>query len=180
MHWIKQYIAKTNKEAKDKEHLLQLPQKFIGTDRSLPYHYTTASLVMDKDKDTVLMIYHKIYNSWSWPGGHVEAGENLFYSALRELYEETGLQYVRPVSEAPFAMELMPVKKHMRKGAYVDTHFHINFCFGFFADSKDPLHKNKAGHVARLWIPVKELATFVTEAHMLPIYTSLIERLKSY
>ncbi|MBI4015371.1 MAG: NUDIX domain-containing protein [Candidatus Aenigmarchaeota archaeon] len=33
-----------------------------------------------------------IRNQWYFPGGNVEAGENPFYSVLREIKEETGLR----------------------------------------------------------------------------------------
>lgn len=177
MDWIKNYEAKTKKEAEDKDHLLRLDERLISVDRSAPYHYTTSSMVLDREKNKLLMIYHKIYRSWSWPGGHVEEGEELFYSALRELYEETGLRHAKPLSEKPIALELMPVASHERKGEKVDSHFHINFCFGFWGEEGDTLlHPDEN----RMWVPVDKLDAFVAEDHMLPIYRELLERMKSY
>ena len=158
MDWIKNYEAKNKKEAEDKDNLLRLDERLISVDRSAPYHYTTSSMVLDREKNKLLMIYHKIYRSWSWPGGHVEEGEELFYSALRELYEETGLRRAKPLSEKPIALELMPVASHERKGEKVDSHFHAN----------------------RMWVPVDKLDAFVAEDHMLPIYRELLERMRSY
>ena len=39
---------------------------------------------MNKDKTKVLMIYHNIYNSWSWTGGHADGDEDLLYVAIKE------------------------------------------------------------------------------------------------
>ena len=174
MDWIKNYKAKDKKEAEDKDHLLRLDERLISTDRNAPYHYTTSSMVLDREKNKLLMIYHKIYRSWSWPGGHVEEGEDLFYSALRELYEETGLRRAKPLSEEPIAMELMPVGSHERKGEIVDSHFHINFCFGFWGEEEDTLLSPDEN---RMWVPVDKLDAFVAEEHMLPIYRDLIRRM---
>ena len=116
MEWIESYEPKNEKETEDREHLLRLDPSLIATNRAAPYHYTTSSMVVDFEADKLLMIYHPIYKSFSWPGGHVEEGEALFYSALRELYEETGILYVKPLSGGPLAMELMPVAAHLRKG----------------------------------------------------------------
>lgn len=176
MEWIESYKPKNKEEAEDREHLLQLNPALIATDRSAPYHYTTSSMVMDFDADKLLMIYHPIYKSFSWPGGHVEDGEELFYSALRELYEETSIRYVKPLSEEPLAMELLPVKAHERKGEAVDSHFHINFCYGFLGHEDDTLFEANEN---RKWVPISELDTFVSEAHMLPIYKDLIERMRA-
>lgn len=176
MEWIESYEPKNDREAEDREHLLQLDPSLIATNRTAPYHFTTSSMVMDFEADKLLMIYHPIYKSFSWPGGHVEEGEELFYSALRELYEETGILYVKPLCEGPLAMELMPVSAHMRKGEAVDSHFHINFCYGFLGHEDDTLLEVKDN---RKWVAVSELDTFVSEAHMLPLYKELIERMKA-
>ncbi|MDY6044394.1 MAG: NUDIX domain-containing protein [Peptoniphilus sp.] len=177
MHWIEDYEPKTTREEEDKDHLLRLNERLIAVDRKAPYHYTTSSLVIDPEKNSLLMIYHKIYRSWSWPGGHVEVGENLFYSALRELYEETKIRNVRPLSESPIGMELMPVSAHERKGEFVDSHFHINFCFGFWGDDRDTLLDPDEN---RMWVPLEELDAFVTEEHMLPVYRELIRRMRDW
>lgn len=177
MDWIKTYEPQNAQEAEDREHLLRLNGKLIGTDRADPYHYTTSSMVFDREKGALLMIYHPIYKSWSWPGGHVEPKEDLLYAALRELYEETGIQYVKPAKKAPIGMQLLAVKPHKRKGVPVDAHFHINFTFGFFGKTEDTLLAEEKN---RLWVPEGALETFVTEDHMLPIYREMLERLKRY
>ncbi|MFA5133679.1 MAG: NUDIX domain-containing protein [Patescibacteria group bacterium] len=40
----------------------------------------------------ILLIYRKKENDWSFPKGHVEPGEEIRKTALREIEEETGLQ----------------------------------------------------------------------------------------
>ena len=37
------------------------------------------------------MVYHNIYDSWSWLGGHADGETDLLAVALREVKEETGL-----------------------------------------------------------------------------------------
>lgn len=174
MEWIQNYKPRDRKEEKDRDHLLKLPSTFVGTSRDCPYHFTNSSIVIDVEQEKLLMIYHPIYESLSWPGGHIEEGENLFESALRELYEETGLEYVQPLSQDPIGMEILPVKKHQRKGESVEIHFHVNFTFGFMGKVRDTIFHNESGKVH--WIPLDSLDTFVNEAHMLPIYKKYMER----
>lgn len=39
---------------------------------------------------------HPTWNGWNFPGGHVEAGEAVSASVVREVYEETGLIIKNP------------------------------------------------------------------------------------
>lgn len=43
-------------------------------------HITASAWVVNKDRSKVLMVYHNIYNSWSWLGGHADGGDG---SAVR-------------------------------------------------------------------------------------------------
>lgn len=43
-------------------------------------HITASAWVVNKDRSKVLMVYHNIYNSWSWLGGPAGWGDG---SAVR-------------------------------------------------------------------------------------------------
>ena len=43
------------------------------------------------DEDQVLMVYNGDVDAWSMPGGAIEKGETIEQAAIREVYEETGL-----------------------------------------------------------------------------------------
>ena len=51
------------------------------------------------------MVYHNIYDSWSWIGGHADGEEDLASVALRELKEETGIE-LDISSIEPFAVAI--------------------------------------------------------------------------
>ena len=54
-------------------------------------HMTASAWVVNKDRSKVLMIYHNIYNSWSWLGGHADGETDLLAVAIREVKEEAGI-----------------------------------------------------------------------------------------
>lgn len=35
-------------------------------------HMTASAWVVNRERTRVLMVYHNIYNSWSWLGGHAD------------------------------------------------------------------------------------------------------------
>ena len=61
-------------------------------------HMTASAWVVNKDRSQVLMVYHNIYNSWSWLGGHADGETDLLQVAIREVKEEAGISNVWPVS----------------------------------------------------------------------------------
>lgn len=58
-------------------------------------HITASAWVVNKDRSKVLMVYHNIYNSWSWLGGHADGETDLLSVAIREVKEEAGISNVR-------------------------------------------------------------------------------------
>ena len=53
-------------------------------------HFNVTVYVMNEEKQ-FLLIRHKKLQKWLPPGGHIEAEERPDAAALREVYEETGL-----------------------------------------------------------------------------------------
>lgn len=78
-------------------------------------HITASAWVVNKDRSKVLMVYHNIYNSWSWLGGHADEETDLLSVAIREVKEEAGISNVRPVSEEIFSLESLTVDGHVKK-----------------------------------------------------------------
>lgn len=59
-----------------------------------PAHFTTSCVVINPTRTKVLLVLHKKYREWVYPGGHADGDWFWVRSALRECYEETGLQEV--------------------------------------------------------------------------------------
>ena len=46
-----------------------------------------------------ILVVNQNNNSWSLPKGHLDSGEDAEQAAIREIYEETGVQDVRVIEE---------------------------------------------------------------------------------
>ena len=136
------YHPENEQEEKDRELILRfLMQNSDAFERSNPVaHMTASAWVLNPAQNLVLMVYHKIYNSWSWVGGHADGDRDLLAVAIRECQEETGILNVRPLSKDILSIESLTVDGHEKRGNYVSSHLHLNVTYLLEADDKEALH----------------------------------------
>ena len=139
-------------------------------------HFTSSSIIVSRDRQKTLMAYHKIYRSWAWTGGHNDGDADFLAVALREAREETGICTLTPLRDGPASVEVLPVWAHVKRGAWVPSHLHLNVSYLFEADEREPLRVAEDENSAVGWLPVAQLEQFVSEPTMLPIYRRLLER----
>lgn len=138
---IKQFQPSCEQEEKDKQIILQyMKQNENVFDRENEMaHMTASAWVTNKSRDKILMVYHNIYDSWSWLGGHADGERDLLSVAIREVKEESGLLNVSPIAEDIFSLEVLTVDGHEKKGRYVSSHLHFNVTYLLEADDTETL-----------------------------------------
>ncbi|WP_457091222.1 NUDIX hydrolase [Microvirga sp. P5_D2] len=67
----------------------------IHSRRTFPGHITSSAFIMDEAGRRILLIHHRSLGRWLQPGGHYEPPDDLAQSALREAFEETGVEGLR-------------------------------------------------------------------------------------
>lgn len=137
-------------------------------------HLTASAWVVNPERDKVLMVYHNIYDSWSWTGGHADGDADLAAVACREACEETGIQGLKPLMDGPASLEVITVDGHVKRGQYVSSHLHLNLTYLFEADESQTLTVKEDENAGVAWIPREELEQYVSEPWMLKwIYQKL-------
>jgi len=162
---IEKYIPFNEQEERDKELILQSlkENENVFYRESRLAHITASAWVVNKDKTKVLMAYHKIYNSWSWLGGHADGETDLLSVAFKEVKEEAGVKNVRPVSEDIFSLESLTVDGHVKKGKYVSSHLHLNVTYLLEADEEDELFIKEDENLGVSWFGLEEAVAASTE-----------------
>lgn len=138
---IRNYIPCNEQEEHDKAELLYLLGAEGGRDlftrENRTAHMTASAWVVNHDRSRVLMVYHNIYHSWSWLGGHADGDHDLLAVAVREVREESGIRNVTPVSDDIFSLEILTVDGHEKRGEYVSSHLHLNVTYLLEADDTE-------------------------------------------
>lgn len=96
MRDIEAYTPFNEQETADKSVILRAlrtdPNCF---ERTAQAHMACSIWVIDPTLTQTLLVYHNIYDSWSWIGGHADGERDLAAVALRELQEETGVEHAQ-------------------------------------------------------------------------------------
>ncbi len=178
---IKAYAPCCEQEARDKpvilDYLSKNPDAFYRSDPIA--HMTASAWIVNRERTKVLMVYHRIYDSWSWTGGHADGEKDLLAVALREAREETGLRNVRPLSSEIFSLEVLTVDGHEKRGEYVPSHLHMNVTYLLEADESEPLHVCEDENKGVRWFGLDEALLASTEPWFVErIYKKLNDKLK--
>ena len=173
-------------------------------DRSAQAHMACSIWVVDPSFTQTLLVYHNIYDSWSWIGGHADGECDLAAVALRELQEETGVAHARLVTgeahgagdtsaaSAPtvggvrplcgpsgiYSLEVLTVDGHEKRGAYVSSHLHLNVTYLAIVDPAEPIRIKPDENSGVRWVPLEDAIRLSTEPWIRDrIYRKLIDKL---
>ena len=138
---IASFVPQNEQEAADRTFFLEFASAHPDClSRSCDLgHFTASSWIVTPDRSKVLMVWHNLYKSWSWTGGHADGDPELSAVALREAQEETGAQSLRLVSPLPVSLETLAVPGHVRHGRFLHSHLHLNLSYLIEADERDVL-----------------------------------------
>lgn len=125
-------------------------------------HFTASAAVLDPRRAVVLLVLHLLTGQWQLPGGHVDPDEDGADTAVREVFEETGVRaelwaptgpalgYGR-VLPAPLMVAEFPAPAN---GRGEPAHRHVDLLYVATADSSAPLRAQEAEVAGARWLPV--------------------------
>ena len=177
---IEKYIPYNEQEKCDKELMLDYINTFddVLTRKNKMCHFTASNWIVNKERTKVLMIYHNIYNSWAWTGGHADGDSDLLNVALKEAEEETGLNNLKLLSDGIYSLQILTVDSHIKRGKFVSSHLHLDCCFLFEANEEDELKIKEDENSGVKWINIDDATKVTNEEKMKSIYEKLNSKIK--
>jgi 8-oxo-dGTP pyrophosphatase MutT (NUDIX family) len=176
---IVQFKPETDQEKNDQKIIIEFiknnPDDVLLRENKIA-HLTSSAMLFNAMMDKVLMVYHNIYQSWSWTGGHADGNSDLFEVAQKEASEETGIKTLDFISDDIISLDILPVFGHIKRGTYVSAHLHLSVAYVFIASEKEPIRNKPDENSAVSWIPINELRDFVSEAYLLSVYDKILKK----
>ena len=178
---IEKFIPYNEQEEVEKKIMLNYINDFddVLTRQNEYGHFTSSAFVLNKERTKILIIYHKIYNSWAWVGGHSDGDNDLLYVAMKEAKEETGIKNVKPISEDIYSLEIINVNGHEKRGKYVGSHVHLNVTYLLEADENEEIRIKGDENSGVKWVPIDEILNTTSEVWVRDrVYAKIIDKMK--
>ena len=178
---LEKFVPYNEQEETDKRIMLKYLKDFddVLTRQNEYGHFTSSAFILNKERTKLLMIYHKIYNSWAWTGGHSDGDNDLLYVAMKETKEETGIKNVIPISKDIYSLELINVNGHEKRGKYVGSHVHLNVTYLLEADENEKIHIKEDENSGVMWIPINKILESSSEIWVRDrVYAKIIDKMR--
>jgi 8-oxo-dGTP diphosphatase len=140
---------------------------------ALRKHYVATGYVYDKQADSFLLVLHRKLGKWLPPGGHLLEEEEPHRGALRELYEETGLEGrildlpgtpdVGTLAVAQLAAPFCILSELIPASPKDEEHIHIDFVYALEVNLSETLNLCSEEVARAMWVSaehIDEIDTF--------------------
>ena len=180
-HEIQKYTPVNQQEEQDQKLFLKYMENcsdYLDREHQIA-HFTASIWTINPERTKTLMVYHNIYDSWSWIGGHADGMEDLRSVAMRELQEETGVRDAALLGGDIFSLESLTVNGHVKRGRYVPSHLHLNVTYLAEAREQEALIVNADENQAVKWWSFEDALLVPNEPWMIThVYKKLVEKCK--
>ncbi len=176
---ILRYIPFCEQEEKDQDYMLKWFDNFddVLTRNNIFGHFTASALVVNEKRTKMVVVYHKINDGWMYPGGHADGEEDLLSVAQREVEEETGLK-ARILDQNIFAIQVIPTYGHIKNGAFVSSHEHLDCLFLMEADEDIPLIFREEESKGVKWLNFEAAMDDTIVPFIKPVHAKIIRKLQ--
>ncbi len=120
-------------------------------------HFCLYFLPYNPESKKVFIIHHRKSGLWLSPGGHIDQGETIFQTLVREIKEELGFIYSIPENLKPFLLTITPIENEIQP-----CKIHFDIWYGIQTDGSGFKVDPREFHETR-WLTIPEARGLVTD-----------------
>jgi len=121
-------------------------------------HITGSAWIIDHSHTKALLTHHFKLDRWLQLGGHADGDSDVLRVAMREAREESGIEVIRPLTEAIFDVDVHPIPARDME----PRHLHYDVRFLLEGDADSPLViSSESKDLA--WVRLTDIAQITTE-----------------
>ena len=162
---IKTYLNHFKNEKEKLKQLIILIEKSnvkdIFDSTNIEGHITASGFIYAKKEKSIILLEHKKLGKLLQPGGHVEDIDNsIIDAAIREIYEETGLENLELINlfdnrDIPFDINIHIIPDNTKKN--MPQHYHHDFRYLFTVDETSEIRIDLNESNNYKWIKILNL-----------------------
>jgi|LGOV01.1.fsa_nt_gb 8-oxo-dGTP pyrophosphatase MutT (NUDIX family) len=160
LYELNNYIAFDDEEKLAKDQILDYLDcnDVILAKENLKGHIVASAWIVNKSRNQVVLTHHKKLNIWAQLGGHKDENENPFDAALREGYEESGLENTIILNSKTFDLDvhIFPPNENSKE------HYHYDIRYIFEVEDNSELTISSESKDLR-WIDFDNLENVTNE-----------------
>ena len=118
-------------------------------------------------KNDILLVYNRMTDSWTYPKGHVDEGEDFLETAKREIIEEAGLQNLKLVCKLPVYERETRQKKNKIKVMHMFL----------FMSRNEEVQSNTNDITNNKWVPIDEVINYFSYPEEVDFFNSIKDKL---
>jgi 8-oxo-dGTP pyrophosphatase MutT (NUDIX family) len=132
--------------------------------------FTTSVFIINNFEKhlKIALIFHKKFDRWMVPGGHIESFENQVEAAIREAREETGLSirffsFLNAENKVKDSEWILPPEYFYQQlipaSTKEDSHYHLDFAYLAFANAVEFTFNSKETKDIK-WVGLEQALNF--------------------
>ena len=174
--YLNKYPEEKDRQSQFKEFLENSNDEEVTDWNNFNGHVVASGYVYAKKEKNFLLVYHRDFKKFIYPGGHIDKEDiSPIQAARREVVEETGLVNIQNVSN--FEDENVPIdidtqKIEINERLNLPQHYHFDFRYLFIIDE-----------IQKIKIDAEELAEFkwlgIEELENNKSFKNVIEKIKN-
>ena len=125
-------------------------------------HFTGSAWLFNPTMDKVLLTHHKKLNCWYQLGGHADGQSVISDVAMREAFEESGIDGIKLLSPDIFDIDIHVIPENLKKGE--PEHNHYNLTYLCQAPTEDFVVSNES--IALKWVTLPELVDMACQGDL--------------